>query len=1032
MNEHPIVQGGTMKLEAKEIEFLSEEDLKNKVLLPYLQSLGFGVDDLSFEKNFSLQLGRSKHKVGRIHGRLDVLCKHGKQNLFVIEVKGKDVDLLPRDVDQGISYARLVDPIAPFVIVTNGKSTKVVDTITKQELSGSDIANGSPFWKNGCKLSAGDELNQRLEALSRFIGYSKENLTAFSRSQLDDRMQTLKGNRNELHKKYIPDLFLSRLEIVDSFRRFLLSRSQCFALIGEAGVGKTNFMCGLAETMMNECIVLFLNGTSLIKNVPDSLREDFNWVFSQQLEANEILQRLNGLATNAGTQVCIFVDALDEIALANVVVELDDFVRKLKQYPDIRLCLSCKLAEWDRFLVHKGNPTYLSESLFVSDADRQESGNLDVSAGVNPLRYGFLVQRFSETELTSLDQQYRGLFRYTGALSDELNRECRLGFMLRVVASVYSGKELPATIDDIDLLEEFVFQKLTKTEKETAQLCLRELGKVLVEGVSLEGGASESDLRARLNVSANQKLFPDLFAYSLLVRRQSGDGNLLISFYHSRVRDYVVAIVSLSLNSKTGEGFMALVPMLMQTAVGQSALSWYSSVASEEHRKILMAHSSSRALIFLDEYTRILREQYPAMMSFFEPRSTGEIGLVMQEPETRGLRMYGFRAIRDDQKRLEVLRPSDDPTVFYRLGAHWAKGRGADFVSIDPKEAANEEIRDQLTKMVEKGQLNEEANFSLAIEKIFSILYSFGEKLGLKKPQRHSWVLRVDHLLPIGCADIASRLKLFNAKRFYEWEVTQEMIKEGGIQVSRDGGAISYSVNQIQINPEVERRAKLAIERGMEIPEPNIVGDFPPFKALASALRTVQTKRDEIKEPLLPEPDIPQDEIADRIQQRGGRLSWILDIIAVQYSDVQLKRYLEVFFSLFLTEYRTLVETCFPRLKNKLWFYELSPAFIYVEAQTANLTGWTLSYGYSAEKSTQTIVIVDVNASRSQFDLRERELVRHYSSTIDHVFHDYQPVLLQPQINSSRSNEMCVLRSWVYQQVKEDMKEVLESSRKRV
>jgi hypothetical protein len=175
MNEHKV-------------NIISEEDLKNKVLLPYLNSIGYSLDDLSFEKEFSVRLGKTVHKLASVRGRLDILCKKGNDNLFVIEAKASNVDLNPDDVEQGISYARLLHPIAPFVVVTNGKNTKVVDTLTRAELSGTDIGNQSSFWKNGCRLSLEEELQQRYEALKHFIGYSTENLIAFSRSQVNDRM----------------------------------------------------------------------------------------------------------------------------------------------------------------------------------------------------------------------------------------------------------------------------------------------------------------------------------------------------------------------------------------------------------------------------------------------------------------------------------------------------------------------------------------------------------------------------------------------------------------------------------------------------------------------------------------------------------------------------------------------------------------------------------------------------------------------------------------------------------------------------
>jgi hypothetical protein len=50
-------------------------------------------------------------------------------------LKGPREELTDDDRGQGISYARLVDPIAPLVLVTNGADRRLYDTITGGQLS---------------------------------------------------------------------------------------------------------------------------------------------------------------------------------------------------------------------------------------------------------------------------------------------------------------------------------------------------------------------------------------------------------------------------------------------------------------------------------------------------------------------------------------------------------------------------------------------------------------------------------------------------------------------------------------------------------------------------------------------------------------------------------------------------------------------------------------------------------------------------------------------------------------------------------
>jgi hypothetical protein len=160
---------------------MNEEEIRGKLLLPYLNDLGFNVSEISLEKSFTIRLGKLRQT---IKGRADILCKRHGKNLFVIELKNDQHNISQDDIDQGISYSRALDEIAPFTIVTNGKITKIFDTITKQDLTGKKISDTSEFWKNGCILATDVDIRIRYEALKNFVSFSDENLQAFCRNQV--------------------------------------------------------------------------------------------------------------------------------------------------------------------------------------------------------------------------------------------------------------------------------------------------------------------------------------------------------------------------------------------------------------------------------------------------------------------------------------------------------------------------------------------------------------------------------------------------------------------------------------------------------------------------------------------------------------------------------------------------------------------------------------------------------------------------------------------------------------------------------
>ncbi len=120
---------------------MNEEEVKIKCILPWLKQAGVDLQDLKFEQNFNVKVGRQWVPIGEPHaktragGRLDILVRRGDSNLFVVETKANDETLSDDDRDQAVSYARLVHPMAPYAIVTNGSKHRLYDSITKEEIS---------------------------------------------------------------------------------------------------------------------------------------------------------------------------------------------------------------------------------------------------------------------------------------------------------------------------------------------------------------------------------------------------------------------------------------------------------------------------------------------------------------------------------------------------------------------------------------------------------------------------------------------------------------------------------------------------------------------------------------------------------------------------------------------------------------------------------------------------------------------------------------------------------------------------------
>lgn len=102
----------------------TEEDLKIKVLIPYLKMLGYNDEDMRFEHKIEVHIGTKKTVV---YSDIEIII-NGRVEL-VIDAKKPGRLLNEKDVLQVESYAKLVDtPHALYAAVVNGEECITIDT----------------------------------------------------------------------------------------------------------------------------------------------------------------------------------------------------------------------------------------------------------------------------------------------------------------------------------------------------------------------------------------------------------------------------------------------------------------------------------------------------------------------------------------------------------------------------------------------------------------------------------------------------------------------------------------------------------------------------------------------------------------------------------------------------------------------------------------------------------------------------------------------------------------------------------------
>ncbi|KAA6340779.1 putative type I restriction enzymeP M protein [termite gut metagenome] len=94
----------------------SEEDVKIKILIPFLEELGYKTSEMRFENTIDVQIGSKKVQV-----RSDIEIFVDDNVQLIIDTKASKVSISEKEILQSSSYAKLIStPPAVYAVTTNG------------------------------------------------------------------------------------------------------------------------------------------------------------------------------------------------------------------------------------------------------------------------------------------------------------------------------------------------------------------------------------------------------------------------------------------------------------------------------------------------------------------------------------------------------------------------------------------------------------------------------------------------------------------------------------------------------------------------------------------------------------------------------------------------------------------------------------------------------------------------------------------------------------------------------------------------
>lgn len=584
----------------------SEAEVRLAVAKFFLE-LDFLEEELSLEDHFSVQLGHKEVPVnsgksnGKLSGFSDLLITHNCKNLAIVETKHPNLNLTEEDVEQAVSYARLLKQIPPYAIITNGsrEQTKVYDVIQFVEI---DIPTACVWHQNGQQYgSIGQQ--DRDDAARKLFRFSPRFVKAFFEAQMKLGMSELKGDISS-ERDYTPELFVPRSQIENQFCQWLNSDAPAFAIVGDSGTGKTNSMCNLAESASEQHLVLFYQARRLTGKLIESVQEDLAWEFRTDKHISFFIERFVELATSTESQIIIFVDGLDEFA-GDKQLLLNDLIKLIQRLEDlpIRLCVSCKSFDWS-FFTSNGRESF--NHLALSTFPRPNSTrNLQGRAAQRAKHIGTHIDIFSTDEKERAFQQYKAAFNLSGELAGDLYKVCDHPLILKLVAKIYQDSHLPVSgsFSNIEIIEKYIDSRLDRIDR-TRQMTARRILNTLATLSTEEGTRSvavETLETAMRGIDDVTRVFYELVRLNFLVLNESDDE---ATFRFEVIRTYIYTVMAQKWHAVETMSTIHDIQKIFAHALGRETIEFYFTHIDRGLTTLL----SDIALQNFDLYSRLTSE----------------------------------------------------------------------------------------------------------------------------------------------------------------------------------------------------------------------------------------------------------------------------------------------------------------------------------------------------------------------------------------------------------------------------------------
>ncbi|WP_343620410.1 type I restriction endonuclease [Acinetobacter proteolyticus] len=276
-----------------EADFEAEIHHLIKLIFPWLPA-----ESIRHQTQFSFRFGQKVFNVDNSDfitkgkSRADIIILKDEVPLAVLELKRKGIELTDADAEQGLSYAMVLNPSPPLVVVTNGDETRFFVTHTKQAWKAENKSeeNFQQLVTNAASVATKD-LKFAIDIL---MGTNPNIWKQAIAHTTNDCYKELEASWDTPTLPFVPNFSIPRYDVLRAMLIQAYYEEKVIIIEGPPLIGKSNVLRQICE--FKDSAALYIEGgvgRGIFQIVADMLSKSLNWPLTKEDARNWLINLSN-------------------------------------------------------------------------------------------------------------------------------------------------------------------------------------------------------------------------------------------------------------------------------------------------------------------------------------------------------------------------------------------------------------------------------------------------------------------------------------------------------------------------------------------------------------------------------------------------------------------------------------------------------------------------------------------------------------------------------------------------------------------